>query len=87
MATKKLGDGKITVLLLNEGGRWVLQCLEHDIAQGGNTIAQTFERFGVVMEAYVADHEQRGLEPLQDLPAAPREYWQMLEGYPGGDDG
>jgi len=73
-------SGKLKVLLINDNGPWVVQCLQHDIAAQGETPTKALEAFNWTYWAQVLLDQQKGIEPpLGNLEKAPDEYWQRFE--------
>ena len=70
---------KLSALFVNEGGCWVGQCLEHDIAAQGST----FERATIALRHTVAAQifldVQHKKEPLSGIKEAPAFYREQFE--------
>ena len=67
------------VLLLKEGSLWVAQCLEHDIAAQGPTVADAKKAFGRTFADQVAVALHCGEEPLATFGKAPQYYWDLFD--------
>lgn len=67
--------GPLSILLLNEGGAWVLQCLQYDIAGQGKTIEDAKVAFRDAFVGQVIVDCEHGRKPLAQVPRAPRWYW------------
>ena len=67
------------VILFQEEGMWVAQCLEYDIAAHGETVIDAKEAYARVFAAQVIMAFQLDEEPLANIDKAPQQYWDMLE--------
>jgi hypothetical protein len=56
---------------------WVAQCLEYDIAAQGDTIQQALKALDVAVVAQLTVYLKNNQNPLEMLPRAPKEYWNM----------
>lgn len=61
------------------GGRWVAQCLEYDIATQAETLDALLYEIQRILVAHVVVAERENLEPFADLPKAPKRFWEMYE--------
>lgn len=68
----------VSVLFLREGGGWVAQCLEYDIAAQGQTIPATKAAFVRTFCGQVIVDLHHGEEPLATFPPAPAEYLEKF---------
>ena len=66
------------VLLLKEETLWVAQCLEHDIAAQGPTIAAAKDAFVLAFAGQIAVALHHGEEPLTTFGKAPQYYWDLF---------
>ena len=66
------------VLLIKEDAVWVAQCLEHDIAAQGTTIADAKDAFVRNFAAQIAVALKYGEEPLATFAPAPKYYWDLF---------
>ena len=66
------------VLLLKEETVWVAQCLEHDIAAQGSTIAEAKDAFVRAFAGQIAVALDHGEEPLATFEKAPPYYWDLF---------
>jgi hypothetical protein len=69
----------LRVLILNESGGYVAQCLEHDIAAQGSSVRETLTNFLDVLRGQVEFDLARNRTPLSNKKAAPPWYWQALK--------
>ena len=72
-------DFKLSVLLLREGEVWVAQCLDHDIAAQGRTIAEAKEAFARTFAGQVAVDLYNKVAPLKGFAPAPAMYWDKFK--------
>jgi len=68
---------KLDVVLINDGGMHVAQCLQYDIAAQGDTIDDAKQAFEYAVAAEIGYCISTG-RTLADLPAAPKCYWNLL---------
>jgi hypothetical protein len=74
-------DG-LKVLLLNEHGVWIVQCLKYDLAAqaaADGTLKDALEAFNSTYWAQVSLDRRKGIEPFSALGKAPDEYWAMFD--------
>lgn len=76
--TKRINMDKLDVILINDGGMYVAQCLQYDIATQGDTIDDAKRAFEYVVAAEIGYCLSSG-RTLADLPAAPKCYWDLLQ--------
>lgn len=62
---------KIHVLVELVDGRWVAQCLEHDLATQARTLDELQREIMRILTAHIASCEELGLRPF-DLPREPK---------------
>jgi len=83
-----IGDGEdmndkhnfvMHVLLLNDDGVWVAQCLDYDIAAQGKTINKAVDALTRTFAGQVVLDIQHGKKPLEDFTKAPIDYWNKFE--------
>lgn len=65
---------KLELLLLREGGHYVAQCLEHDIAAQGKSIPEVKKAFEDTLAGFIAIDSDNGCSPLSKVPPAPAMY-------------
>jgi hypothetical protein len=68
----------LRVLLLNEKGGWVAQCLEHDIAAQGTSIKDAISSFVDVFGGQITLDLKANREPLSGKKEAPSWYWRAF---------
>lgn len=69
----------VQVLVLREGDVWVAQCLEYDIAAQGATLPEVKKALERTFIGQMMVDAHLGQEPLDNIPPAPREYWEKFE--------
>jgi hypothetical protein len=70
----------INILLFQERGIWVAQCLEFDVAAQASTLNDVIYEFQRVLCGHIAMRKELDLPPLEsDLPPAPEVYWRQYE--------
>lgn len=70
---------RIRVILFQEEGEWVAQCLEYDIAAQGSTIDEAQNGWSHTFKGYIALSEENGVEALHGVPEAPNFYKEKFE--------
>ncbi len=68
----------LSLLLLNEDGTWVVQCLEYDIATQGSTPKEAFDDFWRAFIGQIAAYVSIGEDPFERIRPAPEFYWKRL---------
>lgn len=67
------------VLFERDHGEWVAQCLQYDIGAQASNITDLLYELQRAVVGHIVIALENGLAPLESLPAAPREYWDMWE--------
>lgn len=68
----------VSVLLLNENGLWIAQCLEYDITAQGKRIKEAMQAFEEVFVGQAVLDIEQGKKPFEGISKAPPEYWKMF---------
>ena len=71
--------GPKKILLFQEGGGWIAQCLDHDIVTQGDNIKQAQERMILTIICQITLALKVGKTPLSDVEKAPEKYWKLFE--------
>ena len=66
---------KFVVVLFQEEGGWVSQCLNYDVAAQGDTIAEAREALAQTLAEHIVLAVHHGEQPFAGIPPAPIEYW------------
>jgi len=69
---------KLSVIILQEEGWFVAQCLEYDIAAQGRTVKDVLYEFQRTLVGHIILCHQDGTK-LEDIPPAPPKFWQWFE--------
>lgn len=69
---------EVQVLLIDEKGRWIAQCLEYDFVAQANTMTGAMDIFVKSFAGQIAMDIQHGKEPLTDFTPAPVEFWDKF---------
>jgi hypothetical protein len=69
----------LSVLILQEDKTWVAQCLEYDIVAQGETIAKATQAFEKTLVGQIIIDVKHKKRPLEDIPSAPKFYWDKFE--------
>lgn len=73
----------LSILLINEGDKWIAQCLEWDIAAQGDSHKKALQTFEAVFWAHVLRDVEKGRPILETVDSAPEEFWdQFSDGTP-----
>ncbi|MBI2376590.1 MAG: hypothetical protein HYV07_21520 [Deltaproteobacteria bacterium] len=70
---------EVRAVVFQEGPFLVVQCLEHDIAAQGATLAEALRSFFVTLEANIRVDLENGEVPLVRLAPAPDGYHRMFD--------
>ena len=70
---------KIRVVIFQEGGMWVAQCLEYDIGAQAASMDKLHERLTVALEAERQESLARNDEPFADIAPAPEFFHRLWE--------
>jgi len=65
--------------MFEEGGQWIAQCLEYDIAAQGPDLDTVHERFDVTLKAELKESVEKHGKPFAGIPPAPDRYHRMWE--------
>jgi hypothetical protein len=68
----------VHVVVLNDSGSWVAQCLEHDICAMADNLSTLQSRLEVAIEAELELCKSEGRD-LSSLPKAPEHFFAMWE--------
>src|ERR1700677_2172864 len=76
-----LGSGRaaIKILLSNEGGVYIAQCIDWDIAAQARSVNDALKAFEQVFWARVMRDVEKGRRPLNNLEPAPRDICGQFE--------
>ncbi len=75
---KQTWEFEVSTLLLNESGKWVVQCLEYDIAAQGDSPAEAREAWQRAFVGQAIVNLKHDKEPMADVPRAPKFYWDLF---------
>ena len=75
----KLHEIRLRVLLFQENGMWIAQCLDYDFAVQGLSTRIALDAFERLIVGQITLDIENQLEPLQDIAQAPREYFDQFE--------
>ena len=68
----------VRLLLMNEGGIWVLQCLEYDLCAQGGTPKRSFLAWKRTVTAQILLDAEHGVPPFYDVKPAPTYYFKKF---------
>ena len=69
----------IRVVMFEEAGQWVAQCLEYDIAAQGPDLDSLNERLDVILKAELRESLARHGTPFAGIGPAPDRYQRMWD--------
>jgi hypothetical protein len=69
----------LRVVAFHEGGMWVAQCLEHDLACQGDTLSELLHAIGRITDGYMAACKNEKIKPWEEILPAPPTYHEMFE--------
>ena len=70
---------KFRILIWNEGGEYVVQCLERDIASQGESLEVAIKRLCEIITAEIKRCKKSNINPLSDIAPAPDIYHRKFE--------
>jgi hypothetical protein len=70
----------IHALVMRHEDWWVAQCLQYNIAAQAKTLDDLAYELQRTIVARIALAEELGVEPFENLPPAPPEYWERFRG-------
>ncbi len=78
-------DDKITlrVVLFQEDGVWLAQCVDYDIGAQAPNLDQLHRRFSAVLAGELQESMERQVEPFEGIDPAPEHFNKMWNGSPG----
>jgi hypothetical protein len=72
-------DTRLRVVLYEESGIWIAQCLERDISAQGKNAEEAGRRLEVTIRLEMAHSVERGEHYFQSIEPAPREIQDMWD--------
>ncbi len=69
----------IRVIMFEEAGQWVAQCLEYDIAAQAPNLDSLNDRLEVTLKAELAESIERHGSPFAGINPAPERYQRMWD--------
>ena len=79
MEPSKASEYRLHAVVLQRGGLWVAQCLEHDIATQARTEADLYAEVKRILLAHILRAQETGAEPFADIPKAPKRFWLLYK--------
>jgi hypothetical protein len=67
----------IRAVVYQDRGWWVAQCLEYDLGTSAKSRDALPRKLVSVLRVQIAADLECGKQPLQDLPKAPKRFWDM----------
>lgn len=67
---------RISVLLSENQGIWLAQCLEYDIAVEAKSLEDVSYELERTLVGHLVICDENNEEPFERIPPAPQEYWQ-----------
>lgn len=68
---------ELNVIVFQTDKVWGAQCLQHDIGAQGKTLQDVMYEMQRAIVGHIVVATQLDRVPFADLPAAPRDYWDM----------
>jgi len=69
----------LNLLIFRDCEWWVAQCLEYDIAVQARTLKDVQYEFQRILFGRIATAKKLGIEPFEDIPAAPKAFQNIFE--------
>jgi hypothetical protein len=70
---------KIRIIIFQDSGQWVAQCLEYDICAQASDIDTLNDRMNVLLKAEIRESIERHGTPFFGVEPAPKRFHQMWE--------
>ena len=67
----------IRAIAFEKDGKWIAQCLEHDLCTSAKNRRQLTRKLATQVRLQVTLDRANGKSPFQDLPKAPEKFWRM----------
>lgn len=67
----------LTILLLQDHGYWVAQCLEYDVTAQGKNIDEAMTAFERTLVGQVLLDTEQGKQPLSGIGQAPKQFFDL----------
>lgn len=71
---------KFHVVVYEEGGWWIAQCLECNLAASARDSRDLKRKLDVVIRVQIEADSDAGVEPFSRLQKAPPRFWKMYQG-------
>jgi hypothetical protein len=68
----------IRAVIFQDRGRWLAQCLEHDLCTSGTDQTELLRKVASQLRLQITLDLAGGRQPFQGLPRAPQRFWDML---------
>lgn len=75
----KKHTGTLRVVVFQDDGLWVAQCLEHDIGAQAQDVDTLMARLEVVLKAEIKESMEKYGKPLAGIDPAPERFQRMWE--------
>ncbi len=75
----EMDAARLRVVIFQEGGRWVAQCLEYDIGAQAASMDKLHERLVVALEAERQESMARNGKPFAGIAPAPEYFHRLWE--------
>lgn len=69
----------LRVVIFEDTGWWVAQCLEHDLCTSARSLDELPQQIASQLRLQVALDRKSGRPPFAGLPRAPQKYWDLYE--------
>lgn len=73
------GVQDLRVVVFQEHGQWIAQCIEHDIGAQGKTCRDMAEHFALALALELEESTRRFGEPFAGIDPAPAHFHRMWE--------
>ena len=69
----------IHVVVFEDRGWWVAQCLEYDLCTSSKVLEKLPKKIERQLRLQVALDRKHGRQPFEGLPRSPRKFWDLYE--------
>lgn len=75
----EIASETIRVVVFQDNGMWVAQCLEHDIGAQADSLDTLSERLEIVLKVELKESMEHHGKPFHNIAAAPDRFFRMWE--------
>ncbi len=70
---------QLRVIIFQDCGKWIAQCLEHDICTSADTLGDLQRHLELTLCLELSKSLERSVKPFTEINKAPRHFWDLWE--------